>query len=150
MLRYAACLLQYYISPAGQRFRSRQEIMRHLESAAQQGKNVMHEEISPHLAGGSQSVAGGKEEQQRYGQPRDGAASDASQGQGEAASGQMPAAPLFVAQSPAGKGQADEWVKGYLATHPKESETEALRGTAASGPPPTPLPPPLPSCPPAT
>ena len=36
--------LQYYFNPAGQRFRSRQEIMRHLELAAQQSKKVTREE----------------------------------------------------------------------------------------------------------
>lgn len=34
----------YYFNPAGQRFRSRQEIMRHLELAAQQSKKVTREE----------------------------------------------------------------------------------------------------------
>lgn len=36
----ARCVVQYYFNPAGQRFRSRQEIARHLETAAQQSKNV--------------------------------------------------------------------------------------------------------------
>ena len=36
--------MQYYFNPAGQRFRSKQEIMRHLESAAQQSKGVTREE----------------------------------------------------------------------------------------------------------
>ncbi len=40
---HSVCL-QYYFNPAGQRFRSRQEIMRHLELAAQQSKKVTREE----------------------------------------------------------------------------------------------------------
>lgn len=36
--------LQYYFNPAGQRFRSRQEIMRHLELAARQSKKISREE----------------------------------------------------------------------------------------------------------
>ncbi|KAA6421980.1 MAG: methyl- -binding domain 2, partial [Trebouxia sp. A1-2] len=34
----------YYFNPAGQRFRSRQEIMRHLELAARQSKKISREE----------------------------------------------------------------------------------------------------------
>lgn len=83
-----------------------------------------------------------KQEQQRLSEPRASAASDASQGQTEAALGQggaalgqseglqvrLPAAPLFVAQSPAGKGPAEGWVKRYLAMHPDCKEDEALKG----------------------
>ena len=118
--------------------------MRHLESAAWPGGHVAHEESRRRLLGGSQFTTGSKEEQQCRPQLRGSAGSDVSQGQGKAAPGQMPAAPLFVAQSPAGKGQADEWVKKYLAIHPTESETEALRGAAATlcPPPPTHTPPP--------
>ena len=43
----ASCrALQYYFSPGGQRFRSRQEIVRHLETAAQQSKTVTREEAA--------------------------------------------------------------------------------------------------------
>ena len=42
----AACLEQYYFSPAGQRFRSRQEIVRHLETTAQQSRKVPREEAA--------------------------------------------------------------------------------------------------------
>ena len=41
-------LLQYYFNPAGQRFRSRQEIVRHLEAAAQQSKKVPRQEAAAH------------------------------------------------------------------------------------------------------
>ena len=40
------CALQYYFSPGGQRFRSRQEIVRHLETAAHQSKTVTREEAA--------------------------------------------------------------------------------------------------------
>ena len=78
----------------------------------------------------SKQQVGSKQEQQCFAQAKANTAGDASQGQSEAALSQLPAAPLFVAQSPAGKGQADEWVKKYLAMHPTESEEEALRGAA--------------------
>lgn len=138
-LRYTALLLQYYFSPSGQRFRSRQEIMRHLGTGrAEQTKTVLQAEGNSWLnlairkrqgqSGDSHSQAGSKQEQQGLAQPRVDAASDSSQGQGGAAPAQLPAAPLFVAQSPAGKSQADEWVKKHLAMHPEKSEEEALRG----------------------
>ena len=38
--------MQYYFNPAGQRFRSRQEIVRHLETAAQQSKKVTRKELA--------------------------------------------------------------------------------------------------------
>lgn len=92
-------------------------------------------------SGDHQGGTGSKEEQ-CCAEARTSPASDASQGQcgtapgqGEAAPGQcgaaqdqMPAAPLFVAQSPAGKGPAEGWVKKYVAMHPDCSEEEALRG----------------------
>ena len=104
--------------------------MRYLESAAQLGNNTTHQEVAPHVLAGSQSTTGSKQELQRLAQAKACTAGDASQAQSEAALGQLPAAPLFVAQSPAGKGQADEWVKMYLAKHPTESEEEARRGAA--------------------
>ena len=102
--------------------------MRHLETAAQQAKSHTHEDVRRHLSGGSHSDS----EQHRLAQARANDASGSSQGQSEGALGQMPAAPLFVAQSPAGKHQADEWVKKYLAMYPKESEEVALRGAATA------------------
>ena len=38
--------MQYYFNPAGARFRSRQEIVRHLETAAQQFMKVTREEAA--------------------------------------------------------------------------------------------------------
>lgn len=109
--------------------------MRHLETGAEQPKKVKGwlqaaEENRQCQTVTIHSQAGGKQDQQGLAQPRVDAASDSSQGQGGAAPGQLPAAPLFVAQSPAGKSQADEWVKKHLAMHPEKSEEEALRGAA--------------------
>ena len=59
-----------------------------------------------------------------------GPSASASQGHKENTLDQMPDGPLFVSQSPAGKRQADEWVKKYLAMHPECSSTDAWRGTA--------------------
>lgn len=55
---------------------------------------------------------------------------NALQGHKENAVDQLPAGPLFVSQSPAGKGQADEWVKKYVAMHPECSSSDAMRGIA--------------------
>lgn len=109
--------------------------MRHLETGAEQPKKVKDWLQVPIENQERQTVtshcqAGSKQEQQGLAQPRGDAASDSSQGQGKAAPGQLPAAPLFVAQSPAGKSQAHEWVKKYIARHPEKSEEEALRGAA--------------------
>ena len=93
-------------------------------------------------SGDRQPSLGSNKEQQRLAEPMTSPASEASQGQRQTAPGQdeavpertgaaqdqMPAAPLFVAQSPAGKGPAEGWVKKYLAMHPESSEAEALRG----------------------
>ena len=107
--------------------------MRHLNfSAAQHSKKVSPEQADDNgqdQFGDNQVETSSRQEQQCLTEPRLTAASDASQGQSEAALGQMPTAPLFVAQSPAGKGQADEWVKKYLAMHPECGQDEALKGT---------------------
>lgn len=109
--------------------------MRHLETGAEQTKKVKGwlqtaKENQQRQTVTSHCQAGSKGEQQGLAQPRVDAASNSSQGQGEAAPGQLPAAPLFMAQSPAGKSQADEWVKKYIARHPEKSEEEALTGAA--------------------
>lgn len=48
--------LQYYFNPAGQRFRSRQEIVRHLETAAQQSKKVTREEAASNATGAAEKL----------------------------------------------------------------------------------------------
>ncbi|KAL3143605.1 hypothetical protein ABBQ38_002402 [Trebouxia sp. C0009 RCD-2024] len=46
----------YYFSPAGQRFRSRQEIVRHLETTAQQSKKVTREEAASNAKEAAQTL----------------------------------------------------------------------------------------------
>lgn len=93
-------------------------------------------------SGDHQAGMSSKEDLQCSAEARTSPASDASQvqrgtapGQDEAAprqngaaQDQMPPGPLFVAQSPAGKGPAEGWVKKYVTMHPECSEAEALRG----------------------
>ena len=48
--------MQYYFNPAGQRFRSRQEIVRHLEAAAQQSKQVPREEAAANAKAAAENL----------------------------------------------------------------------------------------------